>query len=284
MGATLSLLPAASTLLATLFLSGGASFGQQLCPSGGNAFGRIVSVDERLDLTLDDGTRLKISGIDPARPTPADPDLDVKGRDFLAKWLVGQGVEFRPLEPRRDRWGRIVAMVFAPGPDLLVPQSPARLPVGEAILDAGFGRYEPHMADGPCRGALLAAETKARAAGLGLWADQYYAIIAAGEGASFSEKSGSTVIVEGRVTGLTVRKPRITLYLGPRKGADFSVTVTPRGSKAFAAAQTYLAGLTGQNVRLRGLLDTRFGPHLEISDLNALEIVSQEQTATGSPE
>ncbi len=284
MGVTLSLRPATLTLLAALFLPGGTSFGQQLCPSGGIAFGRVVSVDERLDLTLDDGTQLKISGIDPARPTPADPDLDVKGRDILAKWLAGQGVEFRPLEPRRDRWGRIVAMVFAPEPDPLEPQSPARLPVGEAILAAGLGRYEPDTADGSCRTALLAAEAKARASGLGLWADQYYAVIPAAGRASFSEKSGSTVIVEGRIAGLTVRKPRITLYLGPRKETDFSVTVTPRGRRAFAAAQTYLAGLTGQNVRLRGLLDTRFGPHLEISDLNALEIVSQEQNATGSPE
>jgi endonuclease YncB( thermonuclease family) len=273
---------AISFLLAALFLlyMPGGGFAQRLCPSGGNEGGRVVFVDERLDLTLDDGTRLKISGIDPARPTPANPDLDEKGRESLAKWLIGQNVEFRPIEPQRDRWGRVVAMVFAPEPAVSEPQSQGLLPVGEAILDAGLARYEARMADDPCRDPLLAAETQGRASGLGLWADRYYAIIAAGARDSFLEKAGSTVIVEGQVTGLTVRNPRITLYFGPRKGSDFSVTILPRGSKAFAAAHTRLAGLIGQTIRVRGLLDTRFGPQIEISDLDALEVIGQEQSTS----
>src|SRR5262249_21747880 len=61
-----------STLLAALSLPGSVSFAQPYA-RGGNTVGRVVYVDERLDLTLDDGTKLKIGGIDPARPTPANP-------------------------------------------------------------------------------------------------------------------------------------------------------------------------------------------------------------------
>lgn len=284
--------------MAALALPGCACFAQQLCPSDGNASGRVVSVDERLDLTLDDGTKLKIGGIDPVRPTPGDPDLDQRGREILAKWLIGRSVAFRPLEPQHDRWGRVVATVFSPAPEVPAPevpapevpapegsepQSQALLPVGEAIIDAGLARYEANRADDPCRRPLLAAERQARASGLGLWADQYYAIIAAGDRDAFVENAGSTVIVEGRVTGLNVRKPRITLYFGPHKGSDFSVSILPHGSKAFAAAQTRLAGLTGQNIRVRGLLDTRFGPQIEISTLDALEVIGVEQSASGTP-
>jgi len=271
-----------ATALAALALPGGACFAQQLCPSGGNASGRVVSVDERLDLTLDDGTRLKIGGIDAARPTPADPDLAERGREILAKWLNGQSVAFRPLEPQHDRWGRVVATVFAPVREISERQSQALLPVGEAIIDAGLARYEANTADDPCRSPLLAAEREARASGLGLWADQYYPVIAAGDRDSFAEKAGSTVIVEGRVTGLNVRKPRITLYFGPRMGSDLSVTIVPPNSKAFASAQARLAGLAGQNIRVRGLLDTRFGPQIEISHLDAVEVIGHEQSASGT--
>jgi endonuclease YncB( thermonuclease family) len=270
-------------VIAALSLPAGVSFAQ-LCPRGGNTFGRVVSVDERLDLTLDDGTRLKIGSIDPARPTPDNPDLDIRGREILANWLVGQSVEFRPIEPRHDRWGRVTAMVFAPAGEIAEGQSQLLLPVGEAIIDAGLARYAASVANDTCRGVLLAAEAQARASALGLWADPYYAVIAAGDRDSLAEKAGSTVIVEGRVAGLKVRKPLITLYFAPRRGAEFSVTVLPRDGKAFAAAQTRLAGSTGQDIRVRGLLDMRFGPQIEITDLDALEVVGQGQIAARSAE
>ena len=135
---------------------------------------------------------------------------------------------------------------------------------------------------GACRDHFLAAEAGARASGLGLWSDPYYAVIGAGDRDSFAEKAGSPVIVEGRVIGLSIRKPRITLYFGPRKGSDFSVTILPRDNKAFEAAHTRLAGLAGQNIRVRGLLDTRFRPQIEISDLDAVEVIGQEQRAAAS--
>lgn len=272
-----------STAVSVFFLSSGESLAQ-LCPRGGNAFGRVVAVDERLDLTLDDGTRLRIGSIDPARPTPANPDLDARGREILADWLVGQSIEFRPLDPQHDRWGRVIAMVFAPTGEMADRHSQVLLPVGEAIIDAGLARYAASMANDPCRGVLLAAEAQARASALGLWADPYYAVIAAGDRDSLAEKAGSMVIVEGRVAGLKVRKPVIMLYFAPRKGAEFAVTVLPRNGKAFAAAHTRLAGLTGQDVRIRGLVNTRFGPQIEISDLDALEVVSQGQSVAGSAE
>jgi Staphylococcal nuclease homologue len=202
---------------------------------------------------------------------------------------LGKKCLFRPLELGPDRWGRVVALVFAVAAESAVESTngpgPAHLPVGEALIDAGLARYEPNAAARPCRSALLAAEAGARASGLGLWADPYYAIIAAADRPSFAEKAGSSVIVEGRITGIASRRPRITLYFGPRQRGDFSVTILPRNSKTFEAAYSSLAGLTGQTVRVRGLLDTRFGPRIEISDPDELEAAGQGQDAAtpGSP-
>ena len=255
-----------------------------LCPGEGGTSGGVVSVDERLELTLESGIRLKMAGVDPPRPTPGDPDLDVRARDRLAQWLVGKDILFRPLEPGPDRWGRVVAFVFAAAPEAPNRPGPARLPVGEALIDAGLARYEPSAAARPCRSALLAAEAGARSSGLGLWADPYYAIIAAADRLSFAEKAGSSVIVEGRITGVASRRPRITLYFGPRQGWDFSVTILPRNRETFETAYSSLSGLTGQTVRVRGLLDIRFGPQIEISDPDEVEAAGQGQdAAAGSP-
>ena len=286
-GAGLGLAIFFSGSVVALAPAGGLRAADGLCPGEGGTSARVVSVDERLELTLENGIRLKIAGVDPPRPTPGDPDLDFRARDRLAQWLVGQEILFRPLAPGQDRWGRVVAFVFAVAPEF-TPASPngpgpAQLPVGEALIDAGLARYEPSAAARPCRSALLAAEAGARASGLGLWADPYYAIIAAADRVSFAEKAGSSVIVEGRITGIASRRPRITLYFGPRRGGDFSVTILPRNSKTFDAAYSSLAGLTGQTVRVRGLLDTRFGPQIEISDPDEVEAAGQDAAAPGSP-
>ncbi|MGB6663550.1 MAG: thermonuclease family protein [Methylocella sp.] len=283
-GAVLGLAIFFSGPLVALALAGGLRAADGLCPGEGGTSGRVVSVDERLELTLENGIRLKVAGVDPPRPAPGDPDLDVRARDRLAQWLVGQEILFRRLEPGPDRWGRIVAFVFAVAPEATNGPRPAQLAVGAALIDAGLARYEPSAATRPCRSALLAAEAGARASGLGLWADPYYAIIAAADRPSFAEKAGSPVIVEGRITGIASRRPRIMLYFGPRHGWDFSVAILPRNRKTFEAAYSSLAGLTGQTVRVRGLLDTRFGPQIEISDPDELEAAGQGQdTAAGSP-
>ena len=272
-GGVVALAPASSSLAA-----------DGLCPGEGGTSGRVVAVDERLELTLETGTRLKIAGVDPPRPTPGDPDLDFRARERLAQWLVGQEILFRPLEPGPDRWGRVVAFVFAVAPDSPDRPGPARLSIGEALIDAGLARYEPSAAARPCRSAFLAAEAGARASGLGLWADPYYAIIAAANRLSFAEKAGSSVIVEGRITGIASRRPRITLYFGSRQGWDFSVTILPRNRKTFETAYSSLSALTGQTVRVRGLLDTRFGPQIEISDPDEVEAAGHGQDpAEGFP-
>jgi hypothetical protein len=161
-------------------------------------------------------------------------------------------------------------------------QTATLLPVGEAILEAGLARYEADVPSDPCRSAMLGAEARARVSGLGLWADPYYSVLVPGSRQPLAEKAGSTVIVEGNVTGVRIRKPRITLYFGQRKGSDFSVAIGPLSSKEFEAAKPRLVDLAGQTVRARGLLDLRFGPQVEASTLDAVEVLGP-QTAAATP-
>src|SRR5579875_1941613 len=261
----------------------GAQAKDGLCPEDGVIPGTVASVNERLELTLESGLRLKIAGIDPPRPTPDDPGLDIRAQERLAQWLAGQKLLVLPAGPGVDRGGRTVAFVFAPAPGKADPAGKEFLPVGTSLIDAGLARYEPSAAARPCQSVLLAAEAGARAAGLGLWADPYYAVIAAADRSSFAEKAGTAVIVEGRITGIADRRPRIMLYFGPRQGWDFSVAVVPHSSKGFAAAQTALAGLIGRKVRVRGVLDTRFGPQIEISSPDEIEAVEEGKDSPAAP-
>lgn len=77
------------------------------------------------------------------------------------------------------------------------------------------------------------------------------------------------------------------LYFGPRQGWDFSVAIVPHSSKGYAAAHAAVASLTGRLVRVRGLLDTRFGPQIEISSPDEIEVIGESQdpqaTSLGIP-
>ncbi|WOJ88598.1 hypothetical protein RZS28_12305 [Methylocapsa polymorpha] len=145
------------------------------------------------------------------------------------------------------------------------------------MLDAGLARFEPSADARPCRAALLAAEASARSAALGVWGDPYYAVIAAADRASFTEKAGTSVIVEGRVTHVDVGGVRMTLLFGPRRGWDFSLTILQRNIKKFDAAGLNLAGFAGRVLRVRGLLDMQFGPQIEISGPDAIEVITQDR-------
>ena len=242
------------------------------------ASSRVKSVNERLELALEDGRLLKLAGLDPPRPTPDNPEIDIDSSAKLAAWLAGKDIAFRLLSARPDRWGRFAAQVFA---SLGGSAAPAQ-PVAQAALTAGLARFEPDVAARPCRAVLLAAEATARAGALGLWADPYYAVIAADDHDSFAEKAGTSVIVEGRVFGVEHGPFRATLLFGQRWGRDFSVTILQRNLKIFGAAGLDLDSFKGRTIRVRGLLDMRFGPQVEVSSPEEIEAITQATDEAGS--
>jgi endonuclease YncB( thermonuclease family) len=242
------------------------------CPAQGTVSGRVTAINERLELTLEDGRVLKLAGLDPPHPTPDDPELDIKAQQKLANWLVSRNISFRAVGPERDRWGRTPAFVFA-------GTEPAPLSVNESVLDAGLARFEPAPEAKPCRLRFLAAEAAGRAAALGLWSDPYYAVINAQDPVDFAERTATFAIVEGEVTNVESNAFRTTLFFGPRGTHRFSVTILQRNVKIFEAAGLDLRKLLGQSLRVRGLLDTRFGPQIEIASLDEIEMTYKPSEA-----
>lgn len=143
------------------------------------------------------------------------------------------------------------------------------------MLAGGFARFMPEAEARPCRTAFLAAEAAARATKLGLWADPFYAVIAATDRDAFAERAATNVIVEGRLVGVEKGPMRTNLQFAPRSEHSFSVTVLQRNVKIFEQAGLDFHALIGRTLRVRGLLDLRFGPQIEISSEDEIELIPE---------
>ena len=148
---------------------------------------RIAGVDARLDFVLSDGRTVRLGGV--ASPDPGRaPDLAGAARDFLERRFVGRDGELERLASETDRWGRVVA-------DIVVsePTDPDRkISVASALLAAGYARVAPAVEARGCVAARLSIEDEARRAGLGLWADPRYAVIAATDVEALRASDGTT--------------------------------------------------------------------------------------------
>ncbi len=249
--------------------AGGSRAAAETCPATGSDRAVVAAVDERLELRLEDGRRLRLVGLDPAGGTPTDPERDDQGRRELAGRLVGHALDIRLLAEAPDRWGRLSALAFAGG------DAPGG--VAATALAAGWGRYLPEPAASPCRGALVAAEMAAREARLGLWADPYYAVLAVDDRAGFTERTGTLVVAEGRLASVTVSPYRTKLIFGGERPEArkplLSATLVPHVAKIFEARGLHVEALVGRRLRLRGLLDLRFGPQIELAGPDSLDVL-----------
>jgi endonuclease YncB( thermonuclease family) len=229
---------------------------------------RVVAVEKDFELLLADGRRVWPAGIDPPAMTRDDPQFGEHGRQALAAQLVGSTILGAPAVAAPDRWGRIAGPLFVSTSAEAAPADVAAM-----IVAAGWARVRPSAAASACLPALLRAEATARRAGLGLWTDPSYAVLAANAPASFAGRFGTLQIVEGRVTSMGESGPRTYLNFGPRRGVDFAVVVARQNRKAFDKAGMPLQGLLGGRIRVRGLLDKGSGPQIEISGPDWLEII-----------
>lgn len=254
------------------------------CPATQTGEAPVASVDQRLEIHLKDGRVLRLAGFEPVRPTPDNPDFDTIARDDLAKVLAKTApgtIGFIPLSSRPDRWGRIPVFAFPPGRE----KGAAGPSLAARLLTLGYGRFMPEPEANPCRADFLAAEAAARGRRSGLWQDSYYAVIAATDTRAFLDKAATNVIVEGRVSDIDTRPRRSYLLFGPRGSGGFAVTILQRDVKIFERAGFEVHALIGERIRVRGLLDLRFGPQIAVSDLAAIEVApaSEGASSTGQP-
>jgi hypothetical protein len=207
---------------------------------------------------LTDGREVRLAAIEV-------PDTEPAAKFALEKMLGSRTVTLKRLGNDKDRYGRLLAHVFTPDDARSIQQT---------MLAAGHARVAARVGDMACAIQLLGAERRARAANLGLWSDATYAPRRVDDPAAVLAERGRFTLVEGKV--VSVRESGGTIYVnfGRRWSEDFTATVLKRNERAFAAAGSDLKKLSGRAVRLRGVIEERGGPWLELTSPEQIEILT----------
>jgi endonuclease YncB( thermonuclease family) len=220
--------------------------------------GRVAAVIDARSFRLSDGREIKLAGIEPVSPDTA------KGATVLSALLAGREIMLRGDDDAPDRYGRQIAFVFIAGEENSVQAT--LLAQGEAFAAAD-------IPDKDCAAALLAAESAGRAAKKGIWADTSATKNAESIG-DIAAGNGRFMLVEGRV--LSVRQAGATTYLnfGRNWTRDFAVTISRRVLPSLEAAGMAPKSLENRRIRVRGVIETRTGPRIELFRPGQLELLA----------
>jgi endonuclease YncB( thermonuclease family) len=242
----------------------------------------IVSrVSDGRTFTLSDGRVVRLAGVEvPPLPMPQESNQDSNkdpsaapdgsaARDALDALTGGNEVLLRRAETDTDRYGRIVAYAYS-------ERDGDKLFVQGELVASGFARVSDRIGSRASAVDLLKRETAARATGLGLWANPYYAVLDAGTPADVLAQKGHFALVQGEVVSVRESGATICVNFGRRRSEDFTVTVLKRNERNFAAAGLDLSGLAGRRILVRGFVEARGmagSPRIEAERPEQIEIV-----------
>ncbi len=146
--------------------------------------------------------------------------------------------------------------------------------VQQQMVAQGQARVYSFPDNRACLPELLAAETKARAAGLGIWSDSYYRVRRADRPADLVTLSGHYELVEGRVLQSEKRGGQIFLNFGRYFKEDFTAVIDARALRLFADEGLDPLKLGGALLRVRGWIEDRDGPRIAITHPEQIELLA----------
>jgi endonuclease YncB( thermonuclease family) len=219
--------------------------------------GRVAAVIDARTFRLQDGREVRLAGIEPVMGDKADR------ASALAAIVAGHEVTLSGEDDTPDRYGRQPAFVFLDGSETLVQG--LLLAQGEALVSSDVTNKD-------CASVLNATEAAARQAKKGTWADPS-AIKNAESPGDILAGIGRFTVVEGKV--LSVRQAGATTYLnfGRNWTRDFAVTISRRMLPAFEAAGIALKSLENRQIRVRGWVEARGGPRIEVLHVGQIELL-----------
>ena len=225
--------------------------------------GVVTGIVDARTLVLDGGREARLAGVEVAAPGPK------AGAGEVLASLVGRNVMLRRIGAEQDRYGRLLVHLF-------VPENSSERWIQADLLERGQARVAPRSGDRGCARELLARESRAREAKLGVWAEPVYGIMRADEPVAVAAERGRFAIIEGRV--LSVRESGNTIFVnfGRRWTEDFVVTIAKRNERSFAAAGLAPIRLQGRRVRVRGIVEQRGGPWIEATHPEQIEVLERD--------
>jgi endonuclease YncB( thermonuclease family) len=228
-------------------------------PSQGE--GRVTEIVDARTIRLQDGRDVSLVGIEPV----ATSDNKTGRTAALSALVAGHDITLTGADDTPDRYGRQPAFVFVDGSDKSVQA---------ALLAQGAALVATTVTDRACAAALSAAEAEARNGKKGIWADPN--VIKNPESAGdILAGIGRFTLVEGKV--LSVRQVGAMTYLnfGRNWTRDFAVTIPKKATPVFEAAGIVLKSLENRKIRVRGWIEARGGPRIEVLRVGQIEVLGE---------
>ena len=234
--------------IAAALLAGAPAFG---CGAFSSA-GRIAEATEHAELKLEDGRTLRLAGLDA-------PQAELV-LDRIAEAWTERGVKIALLAPAPDRWGRWLADVN--GDD--------GASLSDDLLRDGLARVKPEFETRGCEAAAARdGKRGARGPPRALGRRRRYPSPRPTSQRS-KRRTGASSSSRAPSNGSARAERGFILISAAREGLP-----SWRARKSEAAFQRRgikLSALAGRAVRVRGYLDRRFGPRIEIVDPLMIEL------------
>ncbi len=226
--------------------------------------GRVSRVLDAKTFRLEDGREVRLAGIELA-------DIADRGRAMLASLIESRDVSLHNTDDAPDRYGRQPAFVALTG---------SGTPIQFAMLTGGEVLASPTVSDQACSRALLAAEAGARAARRGIWTGSA-ALKNAESTDDILARLGRFTVVEGTVSSARLAGATFYVNFGRRWTRDFAVTISRRMMASVEAAGIDLKSLKGKRVRVRGWIEKRGGPRIEVTHAGQIELIGAARPISG---
>lgn len=264
---------AALAILSSLAADRAAGAPCALEAGGSHGVARVIDGET---LLLDDGQEVRLIGA--LAPKPDVPSAHGRGwppaREALGALealVLGRTVTLHYEGRRRDRYGRALAQIYVAAVD--DAGQGGAIWVQERLIRDGHARAYALPGNPGCLAALMAAEEAARAAQRGLWSRSSYRVRMAEDAGALLKLAGRFALVAGRVA--TVTRTQRTTYIN--FGADWRRDTTASLANAVVdrsdGGATLLSGLAGKWVRVRGWVERRNGPMIELGSLDEIEVL-----------
>jgi micrococcal nuclease len=243
----------------------------------------VARVIDGETVTLDDGSELRLIGALAPRALDAGAEpgqwpMEVAAKAELEALALGKSIEIGFGGERADRYGRLQGHAF-------IAQAGERRWVQGHMLEQGLARAYALADNRACVEALLASERLAFAARRGLWAEAAYHVRRVSSFGGLGRYRTTFQLIEGRIARVGKGRGRIYLNLaaGHRRGVDrrqrrgFSASMRRGELVLLGDSARDLQSLEGRYVRVRGWIEERNGPAVDLSAGGLFELLEEAQ-------
>jgi micrococcal nuclease len=235
--------------------------GCTLEPGPTHTVARIVDGET---LQLDDGAEVRLIGSLSPRASDVGARAgqwpsEAKAIQALTDAALGRTVKLAYSGRKRDRYGRHLAHVF------VISDGIEQWLQGE-LLASGSARAYGLPGSFGCAAALMAHEQVARAARRGVWNISVYRPKPARLVGLLMRRRSHFEIVTGTVTDVSHTRSATYLNFGSDWKTDFTVRIGKDVLSSAPSLQHALGTLAGRHVSVRGWIERRNGPMIDIRD------------------